>query len=434
MAFVSYNDTFDKTRGMDNHEGFFASDHHDDGASVADDDSYISEDVDYDDDHNSDEEFYRELEDDEEDEYDENGDRIPGPGRYVPWSVRRSRDFLLRPSGRPLPRPIQLTLPFVEESGDDMYVLRTRIREEYDAANTAHQAALEVYTATQADLAVAKEIHASLTAQLMEANEEILKYQNETRDEINARTHTLIQKASRLFTALDHATIAHNVALNSIGEFLPQPKKGAPQSQWDSWKAAMATRESNKKKATALKEQVESLTAQFHQAKSILDIAQCRPLQDAMAKHDQLSKKVDAAAAHVAELSQRSSMPEVYEVKMSVMKAELDQIQDQIDRFERRGTVRLGKDFVEEYDDEGNLIKKTSTKLNAELRALDNAPPMKIVNGWEEEDREEYNVRRAAIMAKYPESVIEKPKAKIENKLTKAISMADHLKFLGRHH
>ncbi len=45
---------------------------------------------------------------------------------------------------------------------------------EHDDANTAHQTALEVYTATLAELAVAKETHASLTAELRAADDEVL--------------------------------------------------------------------------------------------------------------------------------------------------------------------------------------------------------------------------------------------------------------------
>lgn len=436
MAFLNSNDMFNSSRGLDFHGGYFASEHHDDGASVVDDDSYVSEEEyegDYD--HNSDDDdFYNSLGDDDDDEYDENGDRIPGPGRYVPWSVRNFRDSLLRPSGRPLPRPIQLTLPSVEATGDDMYELRSRIREEFDAANTAHQAALEVYTATQADLAVAKETYTSLSAQLRAADDEVLAYQNETPVALAFRTRRLMDICHRIHADLTRVAAEYKTAKDAIGEFISQPKKGDPQSKWDTWKAAMAVRETNKKKATALGAQVETLTQQLHQAETILAAAESRPLNDAIARRDPLIPLVQAAAARVSELSSRSSMPEVYEVKMSVMKAELDQIQDQIDRFERRSTVRLGKDFVEEYDDDGNLVKKTSTKLLAELRALDNDPPMKVVDGWEEEDREEYNVRRAAIMAKYPEGEIEKPKEMIERKQTKVISMADHLKFIDRHH
>ena len=435
MAFISYNDSFNNTRGVDNHGVFFASAHHDDGESVADDDSYISdyEEVDYDDDHNSeDDEFYRSLGEDD-DEYDDNGDLIPGSGRYVPMSVRSFRDSLLRPSGRNLPRPIQISLPSVEETGADMYELRSRIREEYDAANTAHQAALEVYTATQADLAVAKETFTSLSAQLHAANEQVLAYQNETPEDMATRTQRLLDIGRRLYTEKTRITAEFETTKMKIGEFIPQPKKGDPQSKWDTWKAAMAVRESNKKKATELGAKVESLCQQLHQAETNLVAAERRPLDDAISRRDTLIPKVEAAAARVAELNSRSSMPEVFEIKMSVMKAELDQIQDQIDRFERRGSVRLGKEFVEEFDDDGYLVKKTSSMLLAELRTLDNEPPMKIVDGWEEEDREEYNVRRAAIMAKYPECEIEKPKEMTERKQTKVISMADHIKFIGRH-
>lgn len=439
MAFINSNDLFNDTRGLDFHGVTFASEHHDDdGASVVD--SYVSEEeyeyedeVDYDHD-SEDDDYYNSLGDDDDDEYDENGDRIPGPGRYVPWSVRNFSDSLLRPSGRPLPRPIQLTLPSEDETSDSMYALRSRVRQEFDAANTAHQAALEIYTATQADLAVAKDSYDSLSAQLREADDEVLAYQNETPEAIATRTRSQLNVYRRLQADLTRVSAQWEAAKDEIGDFLPQPKKNAPQVEWDTWKAAMAIREPIKKKATALGKQVDTLTQQLHQAEAILAAAESRPLLDATALRDSLIPKVKAAHAHVAELSNRSSMPEVYEIKMSVMKAELDQIQDQIDRFERRGTVRLGKDFVEEYDNDGNLIKKTSTKLIAELHTLDIDPPMKVVDGWEEEDREEYNVRRDAIMAKYPEEVLETPKEMTKHKQSKAISMADHLKFIGRHH
>jgi hypothetical protein len=439
MAFINSNDMFNATRGLDFHGGSFVSAHHD-GESVASDDSYVSdEEYEYEDegdyDHDSDDDdYYNSLGDDDDDEFDENGDRIPGPGRYVPWSVRNFRDSLLRPSGRLLPRPIQLTLPSEEETGDSMYELRSRIREEFDAANTAHQAALQVYTAVQADLAVAKDSYDSLSAQLGVADDEVLVYENETPDAKATRTRRQLDAFRRIHADLTRVSAQWEAAKSEIGDFLPQPKKTAPQSEWDAWKTAMAAREPIKKKATALGTQVQTLTQQLHQAESNLAAAESRPLLDATARRDSLIPKVKAAHAHFAELSSRSSMPEVYEIKMSVMKAELDQIQDQIDRFERRGTVRLGKDFVEEYDIDGNLVKKTSTKLIAELHTLDNDPPMKVVDGWEEEDREEYNVRHAAIMAKYPEEVIETPKEMTKHKQTKAISMADHIKFIGRHH
>lgn len=389
---------------------------------------YSEEDYDWDADSHE-EEF-----DEDDDEYDEDGNRIPGPGRYIPPHARL---FGVQ-APRFLPRPVRLSLEDLhDDTLDHLQASHDTIRAEYDAIRTQHDRDVEAHIAVQAELAVAKAQVAEFTAQLSAAKEELDSFLHDQAF-MASRTTALSRVVQDITARLATATAQHDHIV--IPPMISKPKTTGKESKrdldrmWDKFRADMAVREDIKSRKTAARERVEDLTARLAQAETNLRTEQRRLIQTAQSAYDRISRQLEDANVRVADLSARDNAPEVNEIKMSVMRAELDHLYEQIIRVQRRGCTVLGKDFVEEYDDNGDLIKKTSTACLAELRELDNHRPMKDVDGWIEEDREAYQVMREAILAKYPEPEVEKPKEVVERKQTKALSMAEHLKFVGRHH
>ena len=372
--------------------------------------------------------------DDDDDEYDEDGNRIPGPGRYVPPHARL---FGVQ-APRFLPRPVRLSHEdLYDNTLETLQASHDMIRAEYDAIRTQHDRDVEDHIATQAELAIVKAEVAELNAHLSSAEEELNLLLND-KAYMASRTADLSRAVQDLTARLATATAEHDHIV--IPPMISKPKSTGKESRrdldrmWDKFRTDMAVREDIKSRKTAARERVENLSARLEQAKTNLRTEQHRLIQVVEAACDQISHQLEGANIRVADLSARDKAPEVNEIKMSVMRAEMDHLHELIIRAQRRGSTVLTKDFVEEYDDNGDLIKKTSTACLAELRELDNHPPMKEVDGWFDEDREAYQAMREAILAKYPEPEAEKPKELVERKQTKVLSMADHIKFVSRHH
>ncbi len=425
--FISFNDIGDRytNTNMFNEQQDDEDYHSDDDNQSA----YSEEDYDWDNKSHESEEF-----DDDDDEYDEDGNRIPGPGRYIPPHARL---FGVQ-APRFLPRPVHLSMEDLRDGTEDrLQASHDMIRAEYTAMRIQHERDVETHIAVQAELAIAKAQVAEFTAQLSAAVEVYNRFHDEPAF-MASRTTALSRAVQDLTARLATATAEHDHII--IPPMISQPKSTGKESKrdldrmWDKFRADMATREGIKRQKTAARARVEDLTARLAQAQTNLRTEQQRLIQVSESECDRINALLQDANARVADLSARDNAPEVNDIKMSIMRAELDHLQEQIIRVQRRGCTVLGKDFVEEYDDNGDLIKKTSTACLAELRELDNHHPMKDVDGWMEEDHEAYRVMREAILAKYPEPEVEKHEDVVERKQTKVISMADHLKFLARHH
>lgn len=427
--FLTFNDIGSRLINTNNDDG--DQDEQDYHSETDNESMYSEEDYDWDNESHESEEY-----DEDDDEYDEDGNRIPGPGRYIPPSARH---FGVQ-APRFLPRPVRLSHEDLRDDTEErLQASHDMIRAEYDAIRIQHERDVEAHIAVQAELAIAKVQVAEFTTQLSAAVEVYNRFHDEPAF-MASRTAALSRVVQDLTARLATATADHDRIV--IPAPIPQPPKKVTGNMspsdlnrmWDKFRADMEVREDIKRRKTAARERMEDLTARLAQAQTNLRTEQQRLIRAAESECDRIYALLQDANARVADLSARDNAPEVNEVKMSVMRAELDHLREQIIRVQRRGCTVLGKDFVEEYDDNGDLIKKTSTACLAELRALDFNPPMKDVDGWMEDDHEAYRVMREAILAKYPEPEVEKQEAVVERKQTKAISMADHLKFLARHH
>jgi hypothetical protein len=391
-----------------------------DHESIYSEESYHTE---YDNEHDEHED------DDEDEEYDEDGNLIPGPGRYIP----PSRRIAFRRAPCAFPRPIpNFSVDDEDHTLDILQGIRDKIRDEYDAIRIQHDRDVEAHIAVQAELATTKERVAELSAQLDSAAEEL-----HNPAYLDAQTAGLRLAVQRATQALAAATQIHD-SIHIPPMIAQPPKTGLPKREldqlWTKFRSDMDARKAICDRKTAARTQVDNLNARLQQAKAALRAEEHRVIHEATLRCEHLSSELEAAKARVAVLSAQTNAPDANLIKMDVMKQELDDLHDKITRFQRRNATVLSKDFVEEYDENGDLIKKTSTKCIAELHALDFNPPMKVEDGWEVEDNDAYAAMRAAILAKYPEPEIEKPKEVVSHKQTTSLTMADFLKFKHRGH
>ena len=295
----------------------------------------------------------------------------------------------------PWPRPIKVVIE--PDHLEELRERRAGLLAEFRSIKAEYDEAVKEFDANEAELPVVKERHAELQGKLREVVN-VLEDLETIPEAMPYYTASFVAAVQQLEEARADADYRHKsmivppqiprpAEIDSIEEEMKPLKRRSKMwtslkkvldGHYDAWRTAQEPRDAIKAAKTAVRDEVKDLTRQLKEAKKELRDEENRIYNEVYDECERLNHLTMEAAQRRDYLVERLNTPAVDDLKMSVMSAEIKSLEEEIVRAERRGVTIFTKDWVEEYDNNGDLIERTSSKMRRELLNL--KIPMKEVD------------------------------------------------------